>query len=142
MLHSIVHLISNGLIFSGFLIMGMGWRRIHSAQGGLVTDGIYKWVRHPQYVGLFLVSVGLLIQWPTIATLASWPLVSVGLLIQWPTIATLASWPVLMGVYYRLANREEREMVMRFGENYLRYKKRVRGFFPFRFRSNAGEVLI
>ena len=121
MLHSIVHLISNGLIFSGFLIMGMGWRKIHSAQGGLVTDGIYKWVRHPQYVGLFLVSVGLLI--------------------QWPTIATLASWPVLMGVYYRLAKREEREMVMRFGENYLSYKKRVRGFFPFPFQSGAGEVL-
>jgi protein-S-isoprenylcysteine O-methyltransferase Ste14 len=87
----------------------------------LVTDGIYKWVRHPQYVGLFLVSVGLLI--------------------QWPTIATLASWPILMGVYYRLAKREEREMEMRFGENYLSYSKRVRGFFPFGFQRGAGEDL-
>jgi protein-S-isoprenylcysteine O-methyltransferase Ste14 len=116
-----IHLISNGLMLLGFVIMGMGWRKIHSSQGALVTDGVYKWVRHPQYVGLFLVSVGLLI--------------------QWPTIATLASWPILMGVYYRLAKREEREMEMRFGENYLSYSKRVRGFFPFRFQSGAGEVL-
>jgi len=118
---ALIHLISNGLMVFGFIIMGMGWRRIHSSQGGLVTDGVYKWVRHPQYVGLFLVSVGLLV--------------------QWPTIATLLSWPILMGVYYKLAQREEREMVMRFGENYLSYKKRVPGFLPFRLRSDVGEVL-
>jgi protein-S-isoprenylcysteine O-methyltransferase Ste14 len=121
MLQVFIHLISNGLMLLGFVIMGMGWRKIHSSQGGLVTDGIYKWVRHPQYVGLFLVSVGLLI--------------------QWPTIATLASWPILMGVYYRLAKREEREMEMRFGENYVSYRKRIPGFFPFRFQNGAGEVL-
>ena len=74
MLQVIIHLISNGLMLLGFFIMGMGWRKIHSSQGGLVTDGIYKRVRHPQYVGLFMVSVGLLIQWPTIVTLASWPI--------------------------------------------------------------------
>jgi protein-S-isoprenylcysteine O-methyltransferase Ste14 len=102
---ALIHLISNGLMVFG----------------GLVTDGVYKWVRHPQYVGLFLVSVGLLV--------------------QWPTIATLLSWPILMGVYYKLAQREEREMVMRFGENYLSYKKRVPGFLPFRLRSDVGEVL-
>ncbi|MFB0505425.1 MAG: isoprenylcysteine carboxylmethyltransferase family protein [Thermodesulfobacteriota bacterium] len=117
---AVIHLISNGLMLLGFFIMGMGWRKIHSAQAGLVTDGIYKWVRHPQYVGLFLVSVGLLI--------------------QWPTIATLASWPILMGTYYKLAKREEREMEMRFGEHYLNYKKRVPGFFPFLFNNGAGEV--
>ncbi|MFQ5843190.1 MAG: methyltransferase family protein [Thermodesulfobacteriota bacterium] len=117
----LIHLISNGVMLLGFFIMGMGWRKIHSAQGELVTDGIYKWVRHPQYVGLFLVSVGLLI--------------------QWPTIATLASWPILMGVYYRLAKREEGEMVIRFGDNYVSYRKRVPGFFPFLFNFGAGEVL-
>lgn len=117
----LIHLISNGLIVFGFIIMGMGWRQVHKAQGALVTDGVYKWVRHPQYVGLFLVSLGLLI--------------------QWPTIPTLLSWPILMGVYYRLAKREEREMVTTFGENYLNYKRRVPGFLPFRFLSDVGEVL-
>jgi hypothetical protein len=86
MLQVFIHLISNGLMLLGFVIMGTGWRKI--------------------------------------------------------TIATLASWPILMGVYYRLAKREEREMEMRFGENYLSYKKRVPGFFPFRFHSGVGEVLI
>ncbi len=121
LLLAMIHLISNGLMFLGFLMMGMGWWKIHRAGVALVTDGIYRWVRHPQYVGLFLVSAGLLI--------------------QWPTIPTLLSWPILMGVYYRLAKREEREMVMRFGESYLGYKKRVPGFFPFRFRGDEGEVL-
>jgi protein-S-isoprenylcysteine O-methyltransferase Ste14 len=65
---ALIHLVSNGLMIFGFIIMGMGWRKIHSAQGELVTDGVYNKVRHPQYVGLFLVSAGLLIQWPTIAT--------------------------------------------------------------------------
>jgi protein-S-isoprenylcysteine O-methyltransferase Ste14 len=120
MLLIFIHLVSNGLMVFGFIIMGMGWRKIHSAQEGLVTDGVYNWVRHPQYVGLFLVSAGLLI--------------------QWPTIATLASWPILIAVYYKLARKEEREMERRFGEHYVNYKKRVPGFFPFRFHGPAGEV--
>jgi protein-S-isoprenylcysteine O-methyltransferase Ste14 len=120
MVQVFIHLVSNGLMVFGFIIMGMGWRKIHSAQGGLVTDGVYNKVRHPQYVGLFLVSAGLLV--------------------QWPTIPTLLSWPILMGVYYKLAKREEREMVMRFGEDYLSYKKRVPGFFPFRLRRDGGEI--
>jgi protein-S-isoprenylcysteine O-methyltransferase Ste14 len=61
-------------------------------------------------------------------------------LIQWPTIATLASWPILIAVYYKLARKEEREMERRFGEHYVNYKKRVPGFFPFRFHGPAGEV--
>jgi protein-S-isoprenylcysteine O-methyltransferase Ste14 len=120
MVQVFIHLVSNGLMVFGFIIMGMGWRKIHSAQGGLVTDGVYNKVRHPQYVGLFLVSAGLLV--------------------QWPTIPTLLSWPILMGVYYKLAKREEREMVMKFGENYLSYKKRVPGFFLFRLRRDGGEI--
>jgi protein-S-isoprenylcysteine O-methyltransferase Ste14 len=106
----ILHIISNGLWIMGIVIMGVGWKKIHSAKGSLVTNGIYGLVRHPQYVGLFLVSIGLTI--------------------QWPTLVTLLLWPVMFIAYYRLALREERRMVELFGERYLEYKKRVPAFFP------------
>ena len=106
----LIHLVSNGLMLGGLLLMGAGWRQIHRATGALVTDGVYAWVRHPQYLGLFLITVGMLI--------------------QWPTIVTGATWPVLMVVYYRLARREEREAEARYGEAYRAYRARVPMFVP------------
>lgn len=101
----LIHLVSNGLMLGGLLLMGAGWRQIHRASGALVTDGVYAWVRHPQYAGLFLITVGMLI--------------------QWPTIVTGATWPVLLAVYSRLARREEREAEARYGEAYRAYRARV-----------------
>lgn len=106
----LIHLVSNGLMLGGLLLMGAGWRQIHRATGALVTDGVYAWVRHPQYAGLFLVTVGMLI--------------------QWPTIVTGATWPVLLAVYSRLARREEREAEARYGEAYRAYRARVPMFVP------------
>lgn len=68
-LMDLIHRVSKGLWIMGIVIMGIGWRKIHSGEGNLVTDGIYGRVRHPQYFGLFLVSIGLMIQWPTLVTL-------------------------------------------------------------------------
>lgn len=107
---AVIHLISNGLMLGGLVLMGAGWRRIHKAKGALVTDGVYAWVRHPQYSGLFLITVGMLV--------------------QWPTIITVATWPVLIAVYYRLARREEGEAEILFGEAYWRYKAAVPMFIP------------
>lgn len=112
---------AGGLIMLlGLVVMGRGWRRIHAAQGELVTDGIYASVRHPQYSGLFLITVGMLI--------------------QWPTILTLLMWPVLMVVYYRLAKREERQCIEEFGEAYLEYMRRVPAFVPRRKRGIGPET--
>lgn len=94
----------------GLIIMGKGWRQIHAAQGELVTEGIYALVRHPQYSGLFLVTIGMLI--------------------QWPTLITILMWPILTFAYYRLAMREEREVAAQFGEAYAAYKQRVPAFVP------------
>jgi protein-S-isoprenylcysteine O-methyltransferase Ste14 len=98
------------LFWGGVLVMERGWRLIHGAQGALVTDGIYARVRHPQYLGLFMIIVALLI--------------------QWPTIVSLLMAPVLFFTYVRLARREEREAEGRFGEAYVSYKARVPAFVP------------
>ncbi len=107
---SIVHLISNILAITGFWVMCRGWKLIHGAKGGLVTDGPYAYVRHPQYSGLFLVMVGMLI--------------------QWPTIITALMFPVLVYIYYRLAKREEGEVMKIYGKDYRRYREETPMFIP------------
>lgn len=99
---------------AGFWVMWRAWRQVHAADGDLVTDGMYARVRHPQYSGLFLITIGMLIQWPTFLTLLMWP------------ILTLA--------YHRLALREEREMIDQFGAAYEAYRARVPAFIPRRSR--------
>jgi protein-S-isoprenylcysteine O-methyltransferase Ste14 len=106
----LVMLLSWSAMIGGLVIMGKAWKQIHKANGELVTSGLYRLVRHPQYFGLFLITVGFLI--------------------QWPTIITAAMWPILMFMYYRLARREEREMESRFGDQYVTYRQQVPMFWP------------
>ena len=97
-------------MFGGLVIIATGWRQVHRGQGALVTNGLYAWVRHPQYSGLFLITIGLLI--------------------QWPTIVTVLTWPILLLMYVRLARREEVDMERLFGDAYLAYADRVPRFVP------------
>ncbi|NIN92968.1 DUF1295 domain-containing protein [bacterium] len=107
----ILHLVTNGLIFLGFYLMYKGWMLIYGSKGEkLVTEGLYSYVRHPQYVGLFLITLGFLI--------------------QWPSFATLIMWPILIFAYYKLAMKEEKDIEKQFGEEFLAYKKRVAAFIP------------
>ncbi len=106
------HLLSFALIGGGFVIISSAWKVLYDAQaaGRLATTGPYSYVRHPQYVGFILVMLGFLF--------------------QWPTILTLAMFPVLVWMYVRLAHTEERETIEQFGDTYLAYAKRVPGFIP------------
>ena len=107
----LLHIVSNGIIILGFVLLYKGWILIHGSEDGkLVTKGIYEHMRHPQYVGLFLITLGLLI--------------------QWPTLITLLLWPVLTFAYYRLAMTEEREVAAEFPEVYARYREQVPAFVP------------
>lgn len=107
---TVIHLISNGLVIIGFLIMWTSWKLIHGAKRGLVTEGPYAYVRHPQYTGLFIIMIGMLI--------------------QWPTIITALMFPVLAFTYYRLSKREEGEMIKMFGDEYRRYIEKTPMFIP------------
>jgi protein-S-isoprenylcysteine O-methyltransferase Ste14 len=98
------------MFWVSIVIMSRGWQWIHRAKGELVTDGIYASVRHPQYLGLFILIASLLI--------------------QWPTIVSVLMAPVLFVTYVRLARREERELEAQFGDSYAEYKASVPAFFP------------
>ncbi len=107
--------ISSALITVGLALMAAGWWQVWRARGELVTNGLYRFVRHPQYLGFLLVIVGFLI--------------------QWPTLPTLALFPVLVLVYYRLARREEATLEREFGERYVAYRTRTPMLLP---RSRTG----
>lgn len=94
----------------GLIMIVRGWVRIYFANDTLTSDGIYSLVRHPQYTGIFLAVFGQLIHWPTIPTL-------------------LLS-PVIIWLYVRLAKREERRLLEKFGPAYRKYQQRVPMFFP------------
>jgi protein-S-isoprenylcysteine O-methyltransferase Ste14 len=106
------HLLSFVFIFGGFILIAAAWRVLYEAQlrRALATTGPYARVRHPQYAGFVLVMFGFLL--------------------QWPTLLTLAMFPVLVWMYVRLAKREEREAVAQFGETYARYAEQVPAFIP------------
>ena len=107
---TIIHIISNGLVFIGFMIMWKAWKLIHGAKGELVTEGPYSYVRHPQYSGLLIIMISMLI--------------------QWPTIITALMFPVLVFAYYRLSKREESDMIKMFGDEYKRYIEKTPMFIP------------
>jgi len=94
----------------GLVFMSKGWKLIHESDGKLVTSGIYSYIRHPQYSGLFLISIGMLN--------------------QWPTLLTILMWPFLMFAYFRLSLKEERDVIRQFGQKYLVYKENTPAFIP------------
>jgi methanethiol S-methyltransferase len=105
-----LRLVGSGLILVGFYLVFLGWRRVHRSGGRLVQDGLYGRLRHPQYLGLAVLTLGQLVQWPTVAGLALWPLV------------------VLL--YRRVARMEEADLVAAHGLEAERYIAAVPGFLP------------
>lgn len=96
----------------GGVLIYRGWKVIHEeywskeeGEGRLVTEGVYSIMRHPQYTGFILMTLGLLV--------------------HWATLPLLVMWPLLVFQYYRLAKKEEEEMVSLFGERYIEYRRRV-----------------
>lgn len=107
---TLLRLAGGVLIFAGFLLVYFGWREIHHARGQLVTWGIYRYLRHPQYLGLWLMTLGQVV--------------------QWPTLLAVLLWPGLLWLYRNLALAEERAVQAQFPEHYAEYARQVPRFWP------------
>lgn len=106
------HIASAVFIGGGFWLLAAAWPVLYRAQreGKLATSGPYARIRHPQYVGFVLIMIGFLL--------------------QWPTLVTLAMFPLLAGMYAFLARREEAEAYATFGAAYERYAETTPAFIP------------
>ena len=56
-------------------------------------------------------------------------LMFIGFILMWPNILALIPLVAIPG-YYRVRIREEEMLARRFGERYLRYRRRTGRFFP------------
>ena len=107
-----LHVLSSVLIAGGFILLAQSWPVLYAAQQRrqLATTGPYAYVRHPQYVAFIVIMLGFLL--------------------QWPTLLTMAMFPVLTWAYVRLARREEHEVRATFGDAYARYAAVTPSFVP------------
>ena len=116
------HLLSAIFIGGGFWLLASAWKVLYEAQRmhRLATSGAYARIRHPQYIGFVLIMTGFLL--------------------QWPTLVTLAMYPVLVVMYALLGKREEKEMLAQFGDEYCRYMDAVPAFIPVLFNRRKETV--
>lgn len=90
------------IILFGMGIIALGWYQLWKSKDKLFTRGLYRYSRHPQYVG-FLYTI--------------W-----GWMIAWPTITTLIFTPLLTLAYLNAAKKEEAFMLKE-NKDYARYVK-------------------
>ena len=116
------HIVSNILIAGGFWLLASAWKVLYAAQaaGTLATAGPYAHLRHPQY--------------------AAFVVIMAGFLLQWPTVITLAMFPVLVVAYVRLARDEERTAAATFGSEWQQYTQQAPAFFPLRTRHHPDPI--
>ena len=107
-----LHIVSDLLILGGFVLLSAAWKILFEAQRRrrLATTGVYAYVRHPQYAAFIVIMLGFLL--------------------QWPTLLTLAMFPVLVIMYVQLARSEEQDAIAGFGDEYRRYMTRIPALFP------------
>lgn len=101
------------LMSVGLILFLFGAAQIYAAKfrkTGLVTTGLYRKIRHPQYIALVLFGVGTLL--------------------TWGRFITFIAFFMMMFLYYRLAHSEERRCENLFGKAYHEYKGRTYFLFP------------
>jgi len=114
--------ISERLIFgrivavTGFMILLGACVQLLRGDGGVITTGFYSLVRHPQYLGISVMTLG----------------VSV-MCIQYTgsvDLRVLCVWLIQMLGYVLLAAYEERHLLNEYGREYHHYRQRVPFIFP------------
>jgi class 3 adenylate cyclase/protein-S-isoprenylcysteine O-methyltransferase Ste14 len=101
------------LIAVGVALFAVGFVQVYGTKvrgRGLVTGGLYRVARHPQYFGLALVGLGAFL--------------------LWPRVLVLVAYVTMLFLYGRLATSEETRCLAKFGEAYRAYQRRTGMFLP------------
>ena len=114
--------IAGALIYLGLLFV----KRSHDLvideeydEPTLVETGVYSRVRHPMYLGVLLLYLGL--------SLSTLSMISLGL------------WLGIFAAYDRMATYEEQDLIRIFDEDYADYKRRVPRWIPWYFNAEPKE---
>jgi protein-S-isoprenylcysteine O-methyltransferase Ste14 len=101
----------------GAFLIGAGqvyYRKL--TKKGPAVGGVYRFIRHPQYLSLGVSGLGLLF--------------------LWPRYIVLATYVTVLFAYYLLARLEERECLVKFGKPYEAYLATTGMFLPVRMPSS------
>lgn len=94
-----------------FLAAFASWIMNLRRGGELLTSGVYRIVRHPQYLGMILLTLGI-----TIRSLRP---------------ISFIAWNILLFSYLILASLEERDLLRIYGKKYREYTERTAFMMPF-----------
>ena len=110
---AIVEVLFVGLFFESHRALGRNWSVTLEIRDKhrLVTDGLYRYVRHPMYTSFWL-----------------WAIAQALLIPNW--IAGLAGLVGVAGLYFSRVGKEERLMELAFGEEYRSYCARTGRVIP------------
>ncbi|MDJ0270210.1 MAG: hypothetical protein NXY59_06680 [Aigarchaeota archaeon] len=66
------HFLSALIISVGVALLVIGHTTLYSGRGRVVNWGIYRYMKHPQYTGIVMITGGMLIEYPTIPAFVMW----------------------------------------------------------------------
>jgi len=110
----------NVLLYASWPLMGIGlvvfiisfihlyWAKFRKK--GAVVAGLYRFIRHPQYV--------------------AWSIFGLGIAIFWSRMIVILMYISMLFVYYLLAKSEERECLEKYGDSYRSYYQKTGRFLP------------
>jgi protein-S-isoprenylcysteine O-methyltransferase Ste14 len=110
----------NFLLYASWPLMGTGlamflisfiqlyWAKFRKK--GAVVGGLYRFIRHPQYV--------------------AWSIFGLGIAIFWSRMIVILMYISMLFVYYLLARSEERECLEKYSDSYRSYYQKTGRFLP------------
>ncbi len=106
--------ISEPIFFAGVALFLVGFVQIYFTKffrrGQPVTGLLYRWIRHPQYLAVAIIGIGVML--------------------HWPRFLVLVGYVTMLFLYYFLARHEERRCLARYGDSYASYLAHTGMFFP------------
>jgi protein-S-isoprenylcysteine O-methyltransferase Ste14 len=106
--------IDEAIFFAGVALFLVGFVQIYFTKffrrGRPVTGLLYRWIRHPQYLAVAIIGIGVML--------------------HWPRFLVLVGYVTMLFLYYFLARHEERRCLARYGVSYQDYLDRTGMFLP------------
>jgi protein-S-isoprenylcysteine O-methyltransferase Ste14 len=109
-----------------FLMAAFQFLRERAKGKRLIKTGLYSLVRHPQYFGIIMITIGLNVMVLTIGS---------------NQLELIFLWLVQVAGYIILAKYEEKHLEKEFGEQFRKYKAAVPFMFPIKCPSKIPETM-